>query len=253
MVQPGQFLERSVVLKSGDLSLDALYHRGRRPPPCAISSPHPALGGSMTVPVIAELAWALTRAGFPTLRFDYRGVGASQGRSRHAAGEARIEDLSDEAEDLRSAVVQLLQSTRGKSACVIGYSFGAAVALAVAGDDAVERVVLVAPPTTLADFSKLAGVRKPLLVVCAHHDRACDRSSLDLPEDAQLTVIANADHSFVRGLPELGRTVAAWVGSGPERPDLPDAGGAANDLKPEGFREVELPESAEPPLELDDT
>ena len=85
MVQPGQFLERSVLVKSGELSLDALYHRGHRAPPCVIAAPHPALGGSMTVPAVAELAWALTRAGFPTLRFDYRGVGASQGRSRHAA------------------------------------------------------------------------------------------------------------------------------------------------------------------------
>jgi uncharacterized protein len=252
MVQPGQFLERSVVLKSGDLSLDALYHRGRRPPPCAIASPHPALGGSMTVPVIAELAWALTRAGFPTLRFDYRGVGASQGHSRHRAAEGRIEDLSGEAADLRSAVAQLLQSTRASSACVVGYSFGAAVALAVAGDDAVERVVLIAPPTALGDFSKIAEVRKPLLVVCAHHDRACDRALLRLPEGAQLTVIANADHSFVRGLPELGRTVAAWVGSGPQRPDLPGAPAADAGAESEGFRELELAESAEPPLELDD-
>src|ERR671934_2810482 len=102
MVQRDQFLERSVVVKSGDLSLDALYHRGRRAPPCVIASPHPALGGSMMVPVVNELAWTLTRAGFPTLRFDYRGVGASQGRSRHAAGAARVVQVDDELQDLRA-------------------------------------------------------------------------------------------------------------------------------------------------------
>ena len=89
MVLAGQFLERSVVV--GDL--DALYHRGTRDPPCAIAAPHPALGGSMVSPVVAELAWALTRAGHPTLRFDYRGVGASRGISRHPAGGLRIADL----------------------------------------------------------------------------------------------------------------------------------------------------------------
>ncbi|HYZ88790.1 MAG TPA: alpha/beta fold hydrolase, partial [Myxococcales bacterium] len=134
MVQRGQFLERSVVVKSGELSLDALYHRGRRAPPCVIAAPHPALGGSMAVPAIAELAWALTRAGFPTLRFDYRGVGASRGRSRHPAGAARIANVEDELQDLRAAVEQLVQSTRAQDACVVGYSFGAAVALAAARD-----------------------------------------------------------------------------------------------------------------------
>jgi len=252
MVQPGQFLERSVVVKSGELSLDGLYHRGRRPPPCAIAPPHPALGGSMSVPTVAELAWALTRAGFPTLRFDYRGVGASQGRSRHPAGDARIGDISDEVADLVSALEQLIESTGGGTACAVGYSFGAAVALGAAQNPAVERVVLVAPPTTLWDFSGIGQLRKPVLVVCAHHDPLCDRSRLQLPEGAQLAVIAHSDHLFLRGLPELGRTVAAWVGSGPARPELPE-GPAANDAGPEAFRELELPESPDPPLELDES
>jgi uncharacterized protein len=252
MVQRGQFLERSVVVRSGELSLDGLYHRGRRAPPCALASPHPALGGSMTAPAVAELAWALTRAGFPTLRFDYRGVGASQGRSRHPAGEGRIGDVSDEVGDLGAALEQLVQSTRAEAACAVGYSFGAAVVVRAAQAPIVERVVLIAPPTTLWDFSEVRGLRKPLLVVCAHHDPLCDRSRLELPEGAQLTVIAHADHAFVRGLPELGRTVAAWVGSGPQRPELPDPGGPGGGA-PEGFREVDLPESTGPALELDET
>src|SRR6267142_6952168 len=86
MVLRGQYLERSVVV--GDL--DALYHRGTREPPCAIAAPHPALGGSMLSPVVAELAWALTRAGHPTMRFDYRGVGSSRGVSRHQAGSMQL-------------------------------------------------------------------------------------------------------------------------------------------------------------------
>jgi alpha/beta superfamily hydrolase len=120
MVLEGQFLERSVVVQSRGLSIDALYHRGKRGPPCAIASPHPAMGGSMSVPAIAELAWALTRAGFPTMRFDYRGVGASQGKSRHAAGEGRIGDLSDEVADLLACVDQLLNSTKASAACAVG-------------------------------------------------------------------------------------------------------------------------------------
>jgi alpha/beta superfamily hydrolase len=252
VVQRGQFLERSVVLKSGDLSLDALYHRGRLAPPCVIASPHPVLGGSMTVPAVAELAWALTRAGFPTLRFDYRGVGASQGRSRHAAGVTRVAQIDDELQDLRAAVEQLVQSTRAQDACVVGYSFGAVVALAAAADATVSRLVLIAPPTAAWDFSPLAALQKPMLVVCAHHDDLCDRARLKLPPHGELAVVPHADHSFRRGLRELGKTVASWVGAGPPRPDLPlvpEPGEAAGG---EAFREVELPESDGPALELDE-
>src|SRR6266478_5402156 len=107
MVLSGQYLERSVVVGE----LDALYHRGTREPPCVIAAPHPALGGSMRSPVVAELAWALTRAGHPTMRFDYRGVGASRGVSRHAAGSTRIEDVRDEVEDLLAISDQLIATT----------------------------------------------------------------------------------------------------------------------------------------------
>src|SRR3989440_8920252 len=122
MVLAGQFLERSVVV--GDL--DALYHRGRRDPPCAIAAPHPALGGSMLSPVVAELAWALTRAGHPTVRFDYRGVGASRGVPRHGVGSTRIADLQDEVADLHRICEHLLASTHMAEVCLVGYSFGAA-------------------------------------------------------------------------------------------------------------------------------
>jgi len=252
MVQRDQFLERSVVVKSGDLSLDALYHRGRRAPPCIIASPHPALGGSMTVPVINELAWTLTRAGFPTLRFDYRGVGASQGKSRQAPGGDRIGDISDELQDLRSAIDQLLHSTGANGVCLVGHSFGAVVAVGAAGDARVEKLVLIAPATGAADLAALESIRKPLLVLCAEDDARCDRTRLRLPPGAHLEVIADADHSFRRGLPELGKAVAAWVASGSPRADLPPPGAASDTAEAEPFREVDLPESSDQPLELDD-
>ena len=219
MVLAGQYLERSVVV--GDL--DALYHRGKREPPCVIASPHPMLGGSMTSQVIAELAWALTRAGHPTMRFDYRGVGASRGTSRHPAGSMAIGDVSDEVEDLYKISDQLLTTTRMPAVCAVGYSFGATVALEAADDARVSHLVLVAPPNRLGDFGKLKSFTKPLLVVCAHHDSYCDRAQLRLPDQAELAVIAHADHFFGRGLTEVGKTVVAWLrGDRPEYVAPPD-------------------------------
>jgi len=236
MVLPGQFLERSVVVEGPAGLLDALYHRGTRAPPCLLAAPHPALGGSMHAPVIAELAWALTQAGHSTMRFDYRGVGASEGHSRHRAGQLAA-DLADEVDDAL-AVLRHLASTAGAgSVCAVGYSFGAGVALRAAQDAAVERIVLVAPPTAMIDFSALRALKKPALVVAAHHDALCDRAVIQemLGDQHQLTVVPHADHVFVRGLSEVGREAVRWLGTPEERPrgeiEMHDAGGPPLELQ----------------------
>lgn len=245
MVLPGQYLERSVVVGE----LDALYHRGQRTPPCVLASPHPAMGGSMLSPVIAELAWALTRAGHPTMRFDYRGVGASRGASRHAAGSMQIGDVEDEVADLLAVCDQLLATAHMRSACAVGYSFGAAVVLHAAQDPRIDRLVLIAPPTRLHDFAPLSAVRKPVLVVCAHHDAYCDRASLALPEDGLVEVIPHADHFFARGLTELGKHVAVWLRG--DRPDFVAAPDSREDPAPAPV-ELELDPGEDEPLELDE-
>ena len=247
MVLAGQYLERAVTVKSGELTLDALYHRGAVEPPCLLASPHPALGGSMTAPVIAELAWALTRAGHATLRFDYRGVGASQGITRHPPGSLRIAALDDELADLFAAADQLCATAASESLCAIGYSFGAAVVLAAARDPRISRVILVAPPTTLADFSALSTLDKPALVVCAHHDPLCDRARLQPGSRGAVEVVPHSDHSFRRGLTELGKLCAAWL-----RGDRPAAEEAAPGAEEPGVpRELELDPGDGAPLELD--
>jgi alpha/beta superfamily hydrolase len=236
MVLEGQYLERSVVVDG----LDALYHRGPREPPCVIASPHPAMGGSMTSPVIAELAWALTRAGHATMRFDYRGVASSRGVSRQKPGP--IVDVSEEVEDLYKVVDQLIATTKAASVCAVGYSFGAAVALQAASDARISQLVLVAPPTAIADFSALAGFPKPVFVVCAHHDAYCDRASLPFSP----AVIPHSDHFFQRGLTEMGKRAAEFLRAG--RPPLV---AQADDTSPEEHRELELPEGEDLDLDLD--
>src|SRR2546421_10354195 len=161
MVLAGQFLERSVVV--GDL--DALYHRGRRDPPCAIAAPHPALGGSMLSPVVAELAWALTRAGHPTMRFDYRGVGASRGVSPHVAGSGHFADLREEVADLQRICEHLLASTQMTEVCAVGYSFGAAVGLQAAEESRGGGVGPGGPPPPPHGFRGDSPPRQPPLLL----------------------------------------------------------------------------------------
>ena len=257
MVLKGQFLERSVVVPSGGLSLDGLYHRGDERPACVLAAPHPALGGSMTAPVVAELAWQLTQAGHPTLRFDYRGVGASQGKSRHAVHErlrVPLGVLQDEAADLLAAVDQLLATTGARSVCAVGYSFGAGVVLACADDPRIERLVLVAPPTRLIDFANLQTLQKKALCAVAERDELLDLAALQgwlgqLGDRGTLRIIEGADHLFRRGLRELGHEVVDWVREGRPRPARDEQGEAALGA---AQSELELDEGSEPPLELEE-
>jgi alpha/beta superfamily hydrolase len=252
VVLEGQYLERSVAVTSGEIALDGLYHRGRKAPPCVLAPPHPVLGGSMTVPVIAELAWAITRAGHPTLRFDYSGVGGSQGRMRHQPGAGRIGDIAGEVDDLGAAIEQLLASTRGNSVCAVGYSFGAAVVVSAAKDISVDRIVLIAPPTALWDFSGLRQLEKPVFVACAEHDPFCDRTRLRgmLGQGATMAVVPEADQTFLRSLPELGKSVVAWLRTGPKLADLTPERDDPEPAKGD-YREIELPDTGEPIPELD--
>ena len=73
---PGQVLERPALVDAGEVTLEGLSHRGARAPPLLLCPPE---GSGMEAPALAELAWASARAGHASLRFQHRGVGASQG------------------------------------------------------------------------------------------------------------------------------------------------------------------------------
>src|SRR4051794_20546359 len=144
MVRKGEFLERMTIVRSGELALEALYHRGESPPPLVVASPHPRQGGAMDSPVVQEIAWAVTRAGHPTLRFNYRGVGASQGA--WASGEGELADVE-------AGIDQLRATAGGGHVALAGYSFGAHLALRAAlRRSDVSHLLLVAPPTRTHSF-----------------------------------------------------------------------------------------------------
>lgn len=219
MVLANQYLERPTLIAreaSGEtITLEGLYHRGTLAPGVVICAPHPRLGGSMDSPVVAELAWALTRAGHATLRFNYQGVGASGG-SLHAGmaglptSPLPLDAVREEAEDARAACRHLAECVEHRRVALVGYSFGCAVALSVAREAPDDLpLLLVAPPTRLFDFSSLADLVRPTVIALPHSDAFADRTRLQelaAPRaHLRLEVLESADHYFSRGLPELGR------------------------------------------------
>jgi pimeloyl-ACP methyl ester carboxylesterase len=118
--------EKSIAIAgAGGLALEGVFAPGEdaAAPGAVIAPPHPLYGGSMDSPVLEEVAWALRRAGCASLRFNWRGVGASGGAT---SGEARDADAD------YAAALEHLEETVSGPLIGAGYSFGAATAVRVA-------------------------------------------------------------------------------------------------------------------------
>ncbi|MEM7674616.1 MAG: hypothetical protein AAF449_01295 [Myxococcota bacterium] len=196
MVRRGEFLERAVVIPHRQATLDGLFHRGRGAPGVVVVPPHPERG-SMEIPLIAELAWALARAGHPTLRFNYPGVGASPGDF--------IE--SDAVDALRSAVEHMRMS--GAENGVVGVAIGWGAEVVAQLDEPWLAMLLIQPPSAGWSWSKR--VTGPIRVFIAEGDREDYRRTVveaaSQRPRSRAVVVQNADEAFRAGLVQLGHHI----------------------------------------------
>jgi alpha/beta superfamily hydrolase len=197
VVLAGQYLERTALVDAGGIVLEGLYHRGERRP-AVLVCPHTGGGGGMDAPPVAELAWAASRAGLPSLRFQHRGVGASQG----------VFDLSRALEDAEAALVHLAD-TAGPHIAIAGFEGGCATALALARrHPEVGRIALVSP----ADVPEhpLPPGRVLVLVPEEQASRSAELAA-QLGDRGVVEIVPGADALFRAGLPALGRAVVRFV------------------------------------------
>jgi alpha/beta superfamily hydrolase len=177
-----------------------------------LTHPHPLMGGDMRAPVPDALFRALPGEGIAVLRFDFRGGGRSSGT--HDGGGA-------EADDVRAAVERLGELAPGVPLWVVGYSFGADVALQVV-DQAIAGWVLVAPPLRSVPVERMAAATdpRPKLVLVPAHDQFCDPSAAQEATEGwaatTIEVVPGADH-FLAGRMSVvaGLVVAALRPGGP--------------------------------------
>jgi hypothetical protein len=210
--------ERAVAIaREGEpLALDGLFLAaggGSAADGAVIAPPHPLYGGSMQSPVVNEIAYACQKAGIASLRFDWRGVGASAGEPSGSA---------QDADDDYAAALAHLEETVNGELLAGGYSFGAAGALrAGARHPRVTRLVLISPPPSLLDPETLARFSGRMLLVTGEADAiAPAREVAKLvagARHARCVVIPDCDHFFVTGLGELGRALSEWLGGEPSR------------------------------------
>jgi alpha/beta superfamily hydrolase len=155
--------------------------------------PHPLYGGDMYNPVVTTAAEAASQEGFSTLRFNFRGVGESEGTYGEGIGEG---------EDVKAATDYFYSKLASSNPCLIllGYSFGAWAGFPMAiRDERVQGIVAIAPPLELHDFGYLKGCKKKKLFIAGDRDLYCPASLLEklyktLDEPKSLTLIPGADH-----------------------------------------------------------
>ena len=135
--------------------LEALYRDLQDPAAVAVvCHPHPLGGGTLHNKVVFRAARGLEAANVATLRFNFRGVGASSGQHENGEGEQQ---------DVQAAIDWCLRQHPGKKLLVGGFSFGAWVASRVACElPIVDAMFLIGTPVNKYDFTFLANCRKPI-------------------------------------------------------------------------------------------
>lgn len=130
-----------------------------------ISHPHPQFGGTMNNKVVTTIERTLQAQGYTTLAYNFRGVGQSEGEYDQGQGEQ---------DDLRAVVHWARQSLEFEELVLAGFSFGGYVTLSAQTKLAADRLLIVAPPVGLYDFSNIAEVTVPWEVVIGLEDEVVD-------------------------------------------------------------------------------
>lgn len=195
--------------------IEGRYHAGKteNAPIALVLHPHPKAGGSMQDRIAIQMFKMFVERGFAVLRFNFRGVGKSQGVFDNGQGE-----LSDAA-----SALDWLQSMNpnAKQSWVAGYSFGAYVAMQLLmRRPEINGFIAVAPPANHYDFSFLAPCPSSGIILSGTRDTVTpwtdvERVASKIRTQKGITVeydsIEGANHFFLNELPELHVKACAYL------------------------------------------
>lgn len=199
MVRDLETNDQPITIDSGGLSIEGMLHLPKdsteKAPGIVICHPHPRYGGDMHNNVVLGMTKRLTRDGFAVLRFNFRGVGGSEGTFDWGGGETDDADAALETLSLHDEV-------DGSRIGIAGYSFGAAVAIQSATDSTMAHAVaaIACPAPQFRAFSGME-LLQPKLFVLGDHDHnfpvdqfrfLCRRFA----DPRQSEVVSGADHFF---------------------------------------------------------
>ncbi len=188
------------MFESTGLALEGVLLESAVPRLCAVvAHPHPQFGGDMHNHVVVALGRALWEAGATVLRFNFQGVGSSEGSYDGGRGEG---------EDVLGGVRIVRGSAPGVPLIAAGYSFGAQVVASVAVAMAPAAMVLVSPPVGFAPLP--TGV--PLLAITGDRDDICPPTRLQEQAGTdRVVVVPGCDHGWWSGTEPVVRALSGFV------------------------------------------
>ncbi len=203
----------AVEFKCGELTLEGYLElpEGDDPFPASIvCHPHSLYGGEMHNNVVMGVCIHLVKNQIAALRFNFRGVGSSEGEF----GEGIKEQ-----DDTRAALKFLLQRDEidHKRIALTGYSFGAFAGLAALNNNEnIKALVGISPPLLLFEFNYLKNCTKPKLLTIGDMDQFTPEKEFkdfyeELPEPKEKRILQGADHFFWGYENELGKIVTEFL------------------------------------------
>ena len=179
---------------AGQLEILTTYPESPPNPPTivVICHPHPLYGGTLHNKVVYTLARSFNSMGLATVRFNFRGVGISQGSYDNGLGET---------EDLLAILRWLKTSCPESEIWLAGFSFGAYVAARAAKKWPVKQLILLAPPLENFPFKELAPFSCPCLLLQGDEDEVVSPTAVfawiaSLENPPQVIKISGASHFF---------------------------------------------------------
>ena len=204
-----------VIFNGPDGRLEGRYHQSKKPdaPIAIVLHPHPLHGGNMNNRVVFIMFNNFVERGFSVLRFNFRGVGRSQGAFDNGVGE-----LSDAA----YAFDWMQQFNSNSPFCWIGgYSFGALISMQLMmRRPEIEGFVSISPPAGTEDFSFLAPCPSSGLIIHGDKDThvpldAVKKLAQKLDGQKNISVnlstVKGADHFYKDNMDNLSKEVASYL------------------------------------------
>jgi alpha/beta superfamily hydrolase len=195
--------------------IEGRYHQSRRAnaPLALVLHPHPQFGGTMNNRVVYQIFHAFSERGFSVLRFNFRGVGRSQGSFDHGVGE-----LSDAA----SALDWMQSVNANATQCwIAGFSFGAWIGMQLLmRRPEISGFISVAPPANMYDFAFLAPCPSSGLILHGRSDQVVpendvaklyERLAAQRGLDIRYKEIEGANHFFDNRIEEMTEEVGGYL------------------------------------------